>query len=109
MPALPWCLARHCTLAESKSGRETRSDRATSRRSVGRGSSWALASLYNLDISENRDGDDLLKVCTTKMGKPLGLFFHHLWQDLAHLHLSLDEYVPIFGKSKARISDWTVA
>lgn len=56
-------------------------------------------------MSENRDGDDLLKMYTTKMGKPLGPFFHHLWQDLARLHLSWNEYVPIFGRSKARIDD----
>jgi hypothetical protein len=40
---------------------------------------------------------------TRKMGKPLGTFFHHLWQDLAHLHLKWNEYVPLFGRSTARI------
>ena len=54
-------------------------------------------------MSETRDGDDLLKMYTRKMGKPLGTFFHHLWQDLAHLHLKWNEYVPLFGRSKARI------
>jgi hypothetical protein len=54
-------------------------------------------------MSETRDGDDLLNLYTQKMGRPLGTFFHQLWQDLAHLHLKWNEYVPLFGTSKVRI------
>ncbi len=45
---------------------------------------------------------ELLSMYTDKMKKPLGPFFHHLWQDLAHLHLSWNEYLPLFGKTQAR-------
>jgi hypothetical protein len=56
-------------------------------------------------MSERRDTEDLLKMYTQKMGKPLGPFFHHLWQDLARLHLSWNEYVPLFGANKKRVDD----
>ena len=60
----------------------------------------AVTSLYNLGMSETRDGDHLLRLHTQKMGKPLGTLFHHLWQDLADLHLKWNEYVPLFGRAR---------
>lgn len=54
-------------------------------------------------MAENLDGDDLLKMYTAKMGKPFGPFFHHLWQDLAHLHLQWNEYLPLFGANRSRV------
>jgi hypothetical protein len=58
--------------------------------------------LYNIGMSDSRDEADLFKMYTAKMGQPLGPFFHHLWQDLAHLHLTWNEYLPLFGKNQAR-------
>jgi HEPN superfamily AbiU2-like protein len=58
-------------------------------------------SFYNLRMSEQPDADELLKRYTDMMGKPLGPFFHHLWQDLATLHLKWNEYRPLFGTNEA--------
>jgi hypothetical protein len=55
-------------------------------------------------MSESRAADDLLTMYTDKMGDRLGPFFHHLWQDLAHLHLKWNEYLPLFGRSEARFN-----
>jgi hypothetical protein len=56
-------------------------------------------------MAANGETDDLLKMYTKEMGRPLGPFFHHLWQDLAHLHLKWNEYLPLFGRSKDRVDD----
>lgn len=51
-------------------------------------------------VSEQREPDDLLDLYTRAMGKPLGPFFHQLWQDVAALHLKWNEYLPCSGRIK---------
>jgi hypothetical protein len=37
------------------------------------------------------------------MGDPLGTLFHHLWHEVASLHVKWEEYVELFGTKPSRI------
>jgi hypothetical protein len=58
---------------------------------------------YTLDVPHSMSHDELKARYIEKMGQPLGTAFHHLVQDLAHLHLKWNEYLQLFGRGQERV------
>jgi hypothetical protein len=51
----------------------------------------------------NQSAEEAKTQYIEKMGKPLGVQFHALWQEVALLHINWMEYVALFGTNEKRI------